>query len=338
MDPRRHISHGNQRRESFLNERPAHLVQVQGFWIDKQDVTNAEFSEFVEATGYITTAERRIDWEDLKKELPPGTLKPDEGLLQLEPLSLLRPRDQFRSMICRPGGVGCTEQTGAIPKALKAPSREEKTIRSSRSRGTTRWPMRSGRASDCLPKPSGNSRPAAAWKPSAMSGVTNSSRAANTWQTPGREYFPFETVAKMALSALRPWPPFPPMGTAYTTWLVTSGNGAATGIGPIATWRLPAKMFVAIPVDRRRVMILAIHTLPSVWSKAAHFFATRTTARATDPARDEERRLIPVHPIQVFGAFFLKKIRKLAARLAATLLSQNRRLLTQTPAPNINEI
>ena len=32
-------------------------------------MTNAEFSKFVEATGYVTTAERKIDWEDLKKEV-----------------------------------------------------------------------------------------------------------------------------------------------------------------------------------------------------------------------------------------------------------------------------
>src|SRR5271157_4359012 len=62
---------GTNDKESFPNERPAHLVQVQGFWIDEYDVTNAEFSKFVEATGYVTTAERKIDWEDLKKEVPP---------------------------------------------------------------------------------------------------------------------------------------------------------------------------------------------------------------------------------------------------------------------------
>src|SRR5271165_3923818 len=38
---------------SFPNERPAHLVQVQGFWMDEHDVTNAEFAKFVEATGYV---------------------------------------------------------------------------------------------------------------------------------------------------------------------------------------------------------------------------------------------------------------------------------------------
>jgi len=69
---------GTNDKESFPNERPAHFVQVQGFWMDEHDVTNAEFSKFVEATGYVTTAERKIDWEDLKKELAPGTLKPDD--------------------------------------------------------------------------------------------------------------------------------------------------------------------------------------------------------------------------------------------------------------------
>ena len=43
---------GTNDKESFPNERPAHLVQVQGFWMDEHDVTNAEFLKFVEATGY----------------------------------------------------------------------------------------------------------------------------------------------------------------------------------------------------------------------------------------------------------------------------------------------
>ena len=63
-------------RQSFPNERPAHSVRLDGFWIDKTPVTNAEYAEFVEATGYVTVAERPVDWEELKKQLPPGTPKP----------------------------------------------------------------------------------------------------------------------------------------------------------------------------------------------------------------------------------------------------------------------
>src|SRR5580700_8215980 len=66
---------------SFPNERPAHKVQVEGFWMDEHDVTNTEFAKFVEVTGYVTTAERKPDWEELKKELPPGTPKPDDSVL-----------------------------------------------------------------------------------------------------------------------------------------------------------------------------------------------------------------------------------------------------------------
>src|SRR6266446_2795794 len=76
---------GTNEKESFPNERPAHLVQIQGFWMDEHDVTNAEFSKFVQATGYLTTAACKINWEDLKKELAPGTPKPDESYDPVDP-------------------------------------------------------------------------------------------------------------------------------------------------------------------------------------------------------------------------------------------------------------
>jgi formylglycine-generating enzyme len=66
---------------SFANERPAHRVKVDGFWMEEHDVTNDEFRKFAEATGYVTTAERKPDWNELKKQLPPGTSKPDDNLL-----------------------------------------------------------------------------------------------------------------------------------------------------------------------------------------------------------------------------------------------------------------
>jgi formylglycine-generating enzyme len=42
-------------------ERFSHEVRVDGFWIDRHEVTNAEFAEFVKATGYVTLAERGLD-------------------------------------------------------------------------------------------------------------------------------------------------------------------------------------------------------------------------------------------------------------------------------------
>jgi formylglycine-generating enzyme len=44
-------------------------------------VTNAQFAQFVDTTGYITTAEKKPDWNEMKKELPPGTPKPDDKVL-----------------------------------------------------------------------------------------------------------------------------------------------------------------------------------------------------------------------------------------------------------------
>ena len=42
----------------YAEEAPAHTVSVDGFWIDECPVTNADFRRFVDATGYVTSAER----------------------------------------------------------------------------------------------------------------------------------------------------------------------------------------------------------------------------------------------------------------------------------------
>lgn len=63
-------------------EKPAHEVTVDGFFIDIHEVTNEEFKKFVDATDYVTVAERPIDWEVMKKELPKGTPKPHDSILQ----------------------------------------------------------------------------------------------------------------------------------------------------------------------------------------------------------------------------------------------------------------
>ena len=47
-----------------LDSRPVHRVYVDGFWMDKTEVTNEQFEKFVQATGYITVAERTPTQEE----------------------------------------------------------------------------------------------------------------------------------------------------------------------------------------------------------------------------------------------------------------------------------
>lgn len=58
------------------DELPVHKVHVDGFWMDETEVTNAQFQKFVKATAYITTAEKKPEWSELKKQLPPNTPEP----------------------------------------------------------------------------------------------------------------------------------------------------------------------------------------------------------------------------------------------------------------------
>ncbi|MGB5037643.1 MAG: formylglycine-generating enzyme family protein [Blastocatellia bacterium] len=67
--------------EARPDEFPAHRVRVDGFWMDETEVTNAQFRAFVDATGYVTMAEKAPDWEELKKQVPPGTPKPSADKL-----------------------------------------------------------------------------------------------------------------------------------------------------------------------------------------------------------------------------------------------------------------
>jgi sulfatase modifying factor 1 len=50
--------------EAMSDARPIHRVYVDGLWMDKTDVTNAQFARFVKATGYVTVAERKPRAED----------------------------------------------------------------------------------------------------------------------------------------------------------------------------------------------------------------------------------------------------------------------------------
>ena len=92
---------GGKAGDNYAMERefPSHEVYVDGFFIDITEVTNKQFKKFVQETGYITIAEREINWDEIKKNLPPNTPKPADSVLQ--PGSLI-----FNKEIKEVGSIG----------------------------------------------------------------------------------------------------------------------------------------------------------------------------------------------------------------------------------------
>ncbi len=76
---------------------PLHLVTIDGFWMDRTPVTNAEFERFVTATGYVTVAERPLDPRDFPG-VPRDTLVPGSAVFSAtgRPVSLDNPLQWWR--------------------------------------------------------------------------------------------------------------------------------------------------------------------------------------------------------------------------------------------------
>jgi len=84
---------GTDEKDAYPAEKPAVKRKVSGFWMDETEVTNAQFKKFIDETGYITIAEQKPEWEEMKKQLPPDTPKPDESLLQAGSMVFIPPTD-----------------------------------------------------------------------------------------------------------------------------------------------------------------------------------------------------------------------------------------------------
>lgn len=69
-------------------ERFTHVVRVDGFWIDRHEVTNAQFKQFVDATGYRTLAERGLD-PAAHPNMPKDLLVPGSTVF-IQPIALKR--------------------------------------------------------------------------------------------------------------------------------------------------------------------------------------------------------------------------------------------------------
>lgn len=80
------------------HEKPAHQVSVDGFFMDITEVTNAQFTNFVNETGYETLAERAPDWKEMKTQLPAGTPKPHDSIMQAGSLTFKKTKSPVANL------------------------------------------------------------------------------------------------------------------------------------------------------------------------------------------------------------------------------------------------
>ena len=191
--------------QHYPEEAPAHKVTVDGFWMDPHTVTNAEFTRFVDETGYVTLAEKPARAEDY-----PGA-KPE----LLEPSSVVFEKPA-RPVDMRNAYNWWTYVKGADWRHPRGPeSTLDGTV------GNTRWctspsrtprPTRHGPARSCRPKPNGNSPRAAGSTAPSIAGATSSRPAAkpmaNTWQGA----FPYENLVEDGYEWTAPVGSFPANG------------------------------------------------------------------------------------------------------------------------------
>ncbi|GEP02906.1 hypothetical protein MOX02_09440 [Methylobacterium oxalidis] len=193
----------------YPEEAPVHRVQVDGFWIDRTPVTNAQFRAFVRATGYVTMAERRPDPKDYPGALPymlqPGSLvfKPPKGPVDL--------RD-FRAWWRFKFGVHWRRPYGSGSSIAGLDEHPVVHVAYADAAAFAAW--------------AGKEIPTEAeWEYAARGGLdgaafawgTRSRPAAGTWPIPGRAPSRTRTGPRTATSARPPSPPSRRTATGSTT-------------------------------------------------------------------------------------------------------------------------
>ncbi|SED14068.1 Formylglycine-generating enzyme, required for sulfatase activity, contains SUMF1/FGE domain [Tenacibaculum sp. MAR_2009_124] len=208
-------------------EKPAHRVVIDGFFIDETEVTNKQFERFINTTSYVTVAERAVDWEEMKKTLPPGTPRPHDSILQ--PGSLV-----FNKNVNLVANMGNYAQwwTWKIGANWKHPQGPESSIK-----GKENYPVVHIAYEDAIAycKWANRRLPTEAeWESAAQGSLGNSvftwgndfeklNGNANTWQG----QFPIKNEAKDGFAFIAPIKSFPPNSIGIydmlgNVWEITS--------------------------------------------------------------------------------------------------------------------
>jgi sulfatase modifying factor 1 len=154
--------------------RPIHRVYVDGFWMDKTDVTNEEFARFVKATGYVTIAERKPTAEEFPGAPPENLVA---GAVVFSPPNHPVPLNNHFQWWSYVKGANWRHPEGP----------------ESNLKGREKYPVVQVAYPDAMAyaKWAGKNLPrAGVSRASSIRGATSSSRAASGWQTPSRANSP----------------------------------------------------------------------------------------------------------------------------------------------------
>ena len=191
--------------ESMPDAKPVHQVWVDGFFIDKTEVTNRQFEEFVPARPAMSPWPSRSPTPRTFRTSCRRSWSPARS-------SSRPPRSMSPTRILSSGGAMSPGRAGGTRKGPKARSRDVRVIRSSTSAGTMPSPTPAGRGSGFRPRLSGNTpraggleRKRYVWGDELL---PEGKWRVNNWQ--GR--FPRENTAADGFARTAPAGSFPPNG------------------------------------------------------------------------------------------------------------------------------